>query len=156
MGKIHEQAILLFKKVQITNYLYIIPYTNEICVSQTHMFKYKHVLLEWWFLQLKSYGPSKHDLKFKKRIVGVGDGVGKGCIKRKIKYSWGWEWNWVKIRKKGLNFLTSKEPLRINKQAITKMGKVYEQAILLFKKVQITIPTLIPYTNGLNVGLKHI
>lgn len=47
MGKIHEQAILLFKKVQITNYLYIIPYTNELCVGQTHMFKYKHVLLEW-------------------------------------------------------------------------------------------------------------
>ena len=67
--------------------------------------------------------------------MGVGDGVGEGCIKRKIKYEWGWGWSWVKIRKKGLIFLISKEPLRINKQAITKMGMVYEQAILLSKKV---------------------
>lgn len=88
--------------------------------------------------------------------MAVGDGVGEGCIKCKIKYEWEWGWNWVKIHKKGLISLISKEPLRINKQAIKKMGKVYEQAILLFKKVQITILTLIPYTNGLNVGQKHI
>ena len=49
--------------------------------------------------------------------------------------------NWVTICKKRLIILISKELLRINKQAIIKMGKIHEQAILLLKKVQITIST---------------
>ena len=35
MGKVHEQAILLFKKVKITNYLYVISYTDELSGSNT-------------------------------------------------------------------------------------------------------------------------
>lgn len=50
----------------------------------------------------------------------------------------GGDGDWVKICNNRLISLISKEFLRINKP-ITKMGKVQEQAILLSKKVQLTL-----------------
>ena len=63
--------------------------------------------------------------------------------------------NWVTICKKGLIILISKELLRINKKAIIKMGKIHEQAILLLKKVQITISTS-SHTQMNSVLVKHM